>query len=95
MINFEWDRAKDRANFRKHGVSFDEARSAFFDDYAVQFYDDGHSISEDRFLMLGMSNQTNILLVSHCERGAGNVIRIISARKATKKEQTYYPRPIS
>jgi len=53
MVNSEWDPAKDRANFRKHGVSFDQASSVFFDDYAVQFYDDGHSISEDRFTYAG------------------------------------------
>ena len=91
MVEFEWDPTKDRANLKKHGVSFDEARSIFFDDYAIQFYDDTHSDEEDRFIMLGMSGESRILVVCHCEREAGNLIRIISARKATKSEQKYYP----
>lgn len=91
MIAFEWDEAKSQANLKKHGVSFEEAKSVFFDEYAVQFYDDGHSSEEDRFIMLGMSNQSRILVVCHCERSEGKVIRIISARKATKKESGYYP----
>ena len=91
MVEFEWDPKKERANLKKHGVSFDEARSIFFDDYAIQFYDDTHSDEEDRFIMLGMSNESRILVVCHCEREADNLIRIISARKATKSEQKYYP----
>jgi len=92
MIGFEWDRAKDLANQKKHGVSFTEAKSVFFDDYAVQFYDEEHAEAEDRFIMLGMSNETRVLVVCHCERSEGNTIRIISARKATKKERSFYPR---
>jgi uncharacterized DUF497 family protein len=90
MIKFEWDPAKATANARKHGVSFEEAQSVFYDEFAAQFFDDEHSGDEERFLMLGMSTEANLLLVCHCEREAGNVIRIISARKATKRESTFY-----
>ncbi len=91
MITFEWSEAKDRANRKKHGVSFEEAKSVFFDEYAVQFYDEEHSSEEDRFIMLGMSNLSRVLVVCHCERAGGDVLRIISARKATKKECGFYP----
>lgn len=77
---------------KKHGVSFQQAQSVFFDDFAVQFFDEAHSDNEDRFLLLGMSNQGHLLLVCHCEREAGNVIRIISARHATNNESQHYPR---
>jgi uncharacterized DUF497 family protein len=90
MIAFEWDEAKGRTNLKKHGISFLEARSVFFDEYAVQFYDDEHSSKEDRFIMLGMSNLSRVLVVCHCERAGGEVIRIISARKATKMERSFY-----
>lgn len=91
MIAFEWDEAKSRTNLKKHGVSFEEARSVFFDEYAMQFYDKGHSSEEDRFIMLGMSNLSRVLVVCHCERVGSSVVRIISARKATKKERGFYP----
>lgn len=90
MIKFEWDPSKGIKNEEKHGVSFDEAQSVFFDEYAIQFFDEEHSHKEDRFLMLGLSNETRILLVCHCERDEGETIRIISARKATKNERKYY-----
>jgi len=90
MIKFEWDPRKDSANQRKHGVSFEEAQSVFFDENAVQFYDEHHSEQEDRFIMLGLSIHSRVLVVCHCERESGNVIRIISARKATKSERQYY-----
>lgn len=61
------------------------------DEHAIQFSDEEHSSEEDRFIMLGMSNNSNVLIVCHCERDNGNIIRIISARKATKKERSYYP----
>ena len=93
MITFDWDSAKARANVRKHGVSFEEARSVFYDEFARQYYDAESSGLEDRFLMLGMSNRSRILLVCHCERSAGDVIRIISARKATRNERKYYEGP--
>jgi uncharacterized DUF497 family protein len=91
MITFEWSEAKDRANRKKHGVSFEEAKSVFFDEYAVQFYDEEHSSEEDRFIMLGMSNLSRVLVLCHCERAGSEVLRIISARKATKKERGFYP----
>ena len=90
MIRFEWDPAKAALNIKKHGVSFEDAQSVFYDDLAVQFYDEPHSDGEDRFLMLGMSSNAQLLLVCHCEREDGGVIRIISARKATKQEQSFY-----
>jgi len=90
MIKFEWDAAKAHANVKKHGVSFDEARSVFYDEFAVQFFDAEHSEDETRFLMLGVSSEARLLLVCHCERDAGEVIRIISARKATKRESAFY-----
>lgn len=88
-FTFEWDERKNRANQRKHGVSFEEARTVFYDDYAIEFYDEEHSGREDRYLLLGMSIRYRMLMVCHCER-RGNVIRIISARKATKKERKPY-----
>ena len=91
MITFEWDKAKSRTNLKKHGVSFEEAQSVFFDEYAVQFFDEEHSSEEDRFIMLGMSNLSRVLVVCHCERAGGSVIRIISARKATRKERGFHP----
>jgi uncharacterized DUF497 family protein len=90
MIKFEWDSIKAAANIRKHGVSFEEAHSVFYDEFAVQFFDEEHSGDEERFLLLGMSTEARLLLVCHCERNTGNLIRIISARKATKRESTYY-----
>jgi len=92
MIKFEWSSAKATANQKKHGVSFEEAQSVFYDEFAVQFFDDEESsTSEDRFLMLGMSAGARVLIVCHCERDSGNAIRIISARKATKAECKFYP----
>ncbi len=90
MIKFEWDPVKAASNRKKHGVSFDEAQSVFYDEFAVQFFDGESSGSEDRFLMLGFSDDARLLIVCHCERDQGNIIRIISARKATKNESKYY-----
>ena len=91
MITFEWDVNKAKANIKKHGISFEKAKTVFYDEFALQFYDDDSSeLSEDRFLMLGMSSDADLLLVCHCERENDNVIRIISARKATKNERTFY-----
>ena len=90
MIQFDWDQPKATANQRKHGVSFEEAQSIFYDEFAVQFYDDDHSTSEERFILLGMSASARLLIVCHCERESGNLIRIISARKATKLESAFY-----
>ncbi len=90
MIKFVWDDYKAEANLVKHKVSFAEAKSVFYDEFAIQFFDLEHSESEDRFIMLGMSNEARVLVVCHCERDVGETIRIISARKATKKERRYY-----
>lgn len=90
MIKFEWDVAKSESNSKKHGVSFEEAQSVFYDEFAVQFFDEQNSNVEDRFLMLGFSDEARLLIVCHCERNQGNNIRIISARKATKIESKYY-----
>jgi len=90
MIKFSWGQAKARSNLKKHGVSFEEAQSVFYDEFAVQFYDD-ESSDEDRFILLGMSNRSRVLVVVHCERrDNGEELRIISARKATKREHKYY-----
>ncbi len=90
MIKFEWDTAKATSNKKKHGISFEEAQSVFYDEFAVQFFDEENSVSEDRFLMLGFSDEAHLLIVCHCERDRGSIIRIISARKATKIESNYY-----
>jgi len=90
-LRFEWDERKSRRNQRKHGVSFEEALTVFYDEEALEFFDPAHSEEEDRFLMLGVSNRLRILMVSYCLRGQASVIRIISARKATSGEQKYYP----
>ena len=90
-ISFEWDDKKAKSNLKKNGVSFEEAQSVFFDDQAIQFWDDKNSKGEDRFLMLGLSNKFRILLVVHCFRESELTIRIISARKATKNEMKEYP----
>ncbi len=89
MIKFEWNPAKARANLKKHGVSFEEAQSVFYDEHAIQFFDPDSSSEEDRFLMLGLSDRARVLLVCHCER-EGEVIRIISARKAQRSERAHY-----
>jgi len=90
MIRFEWDPPKSIANLRKHRVSFEEAKSVFYDEFAIQFFDDEHSTDEDRFLLLGLSSGSRVLIVCHCERESGELIRIISARKATKRESAFY-----
>lgn len=89
-IQFEWDEAKSKSNKRKHGVSFEEAQTVFLDENAIRFADPDHSINEDRFLMLGISFQLRVLVVCHCFRASDSIIRIISARKANRKEQSTY-----
>ena len=91
-IKFKWNPAKARANLKKHGVAFEEATTVFFDDRAIEFYDDSHSDWEDRMLLLGLSTNLRLLLVCHCYRESDSVIRIISARKATKNESKLYHR---
>ena len=90
MIKFEWNPSKAQSNLKKHGVSFEEAKSIFYDELAIQFYDNDNSESEDRIIMLGISKELNVLTVCHCERQEGEIIRIISARKATKNERKFY-----
>ena len=85
-LRFEWDETKNRQNIKKHSVSFEEAQTVFLDDYAVRFYDPDHSEEEDRFIMLGISFKLRILVVCHCYKESDRVIRILSARKATRTE---------
>ena len=92
MIKFIWDAKKADSNLKKHNVSFAEAKSVFYDEFAIQFFDEDNSVSEDRFIMLGMSNESRVLVVCHCERGDGDTIRLISARKATSNERKFYER---
>ncbi len=90
MIKFEWNPAKASSNKKKHGVSFEEAKTVFYDEFAIQFFDGESSSLEDRFLMLGLSSEARLLIVCHCERHQGSTIRIISARRATKSESEHY-----
>ena len=89
-MRFEWDPNKNEKNKKKHGISFEEAKTVFFDEYAILFDDPDHSDVEERFLILGLSQRENLCIVSHCYRGADELIRIISARKATKTETAFY-----
>jgi len=89
-LQFEWDKRKEQANIKKHGVSFDEARSVFYDEDAMQFFDPEHSDNEDRFIMLGISFKLRTLVVCHCFRENETLIRIISARKADSEEEGEY-----
>ena len=89
-IRFEWDNKKATNNISKHGVSFEEATTVFDDINAVLFDDPDHSEDEDRFILLGKSIKANMLIVCHCTRAEETVIRIISARKATKTESEQY-----
>lgn len=89
-IVFQWDDKKARSNFKKHGIRFEEAKSAFYDEYARIIDDPDHSDGEDRYVLLGVSLQSNVLVVWHCYREPDETIRIISARKATRKEANTY-----
>ena len=89
-IHFTWSSEKDFLNRKKHGVSFEEARSAFFDERARLMHDPDHSEQEDRFLLLGMSRKLRLLVVCHCYRESEEEIRIISARRATAAEAEQY-----
>jgi uncharacterized DUF497 family protein len=89
-IRFEWDPRKSRANFRKHGVTFSEAETVFYDEGGLLLNDPDHSEAEDRFLLLGLSTALRELVVSHCYRQSGGVIRVISARKANPHERQQY-----
>lgn len=89
-IRFEWDPKKAEGNLRKHKVSFQDAQSVFSDEHALLIDDPDHSGEEDRFVLLGMSQSLRLLVVVHCYRAEGRVIRIISARKADAGEQSIY-----
>jgi len=91
-IRFVWDPQKDKVNVKKHGVSFEEARTVFYDPRAIQYYDPDHSEDEDRVILLGLSARLNILIVCHCYREKNSIVRIISARKADKNEGRSYRR---
>lgn len=90
VLHFEWDDEKATANVKKHGISFEEAKSVFRDERAKLINDPDHSEDEVRFVLLGLSETLRLLVVCHCYRGEKNVIRIISARKATTKESKSY-----
>jgi uncharacterized DUF497 family protein len=89
-ITFEWDDNKNSINKRKHGISFGEARTVFFDEKALLMHDPDHSEEEDRFILMGMSAKLRILIVCHCYLTSNEAIRIISARKATRIERKQY-----
>lgn len=91
-LRFEWDERKNGLNKRKHGVSFEEAQTVFFDDQALLIDDPDHSQGEERFLLLGLSAALRTLVVCHCYRQKDEVIRIISARKANRAEREEYHR---
>ncbi len=91
-IRFDWDENKNVSNKKKHKVSFEEAKSVFYDEHARLIADPGHSQAEDRFILLGMSYKLRVLVVVHTYRESDETIRIISARKATKKETKLYER---
>lgn len=87
-IEFQWDKEKALQNLKKHGVTFEEAATTFYDTLSITIPDNDHSEGEARFLLLGLSNKNRLLVVSHTDRG--RLIRIISARTATSKERKYY-----
>ena len=90
IIKFEWDENKNKINQNKHKISFDEAKTVFYDEEALVIDDPEHSEEEERFIILGLSNKANLLVVCHCYRVSDTVIRIISARKATSTETIQY-----
>jgi uncharacterized protein len=89
-IRFDWDARKAAANLRKHGVSFEEARTVFLDENALLRPDEDHSDDEDRFLLLGLSGRLRTVVVCHCYRQEDEIIRLISARKASSDERRQY-----
>ena len=94
MIKFEWDDNKNKANVKKHGISFEEAVTVFEDDEALIIVDDAHSREEERFVLIGFSYKANLLVVCHCYREKDSVIRIISARKANRQEREDYAKKL-
>ena len=89
-IHFEWDESKNKSNIKKHQISFEEAESVFYDPHARIIEDPEHSDIEERFILLGLSKNLKLLIVCHCYRSSDEIIRIISARRATKLESTNY-----
>jgi len=89
-IRFEWNKEKNIANHKKHGIFFEEAQTVFVDENALMIHDPDHSGDEDRFILLGLSFSIRLMVVCHCYRESDTVIRIISARKATRMEQNHY-----
>lgn len=90
FVRFEWDDDKNQSNFRKHGLWFEEAKTLWADPTALEFYDPEHSADEDRFIRIGHSSASQVLMVVFCERDRGSIVRIISARPATAKEKKQY-----
>ena len=90
MLKFEWDDNKNKTNIKKHGISFEEATSVFYDEEALIITDDEHSDEEERFVLIGFSFKANLLVVCHCYRESDSIIRIISARKADNAERNEY-----
>lgn len=90
MLEFEWDEIKNIINRQKHGIWFEEAQTVFSDIYGRLFMDNRHYDEEGRFILVGYSNVNRLLIVTHCYREVDTIVRIISARKATKKERSFY-----
>jgi uncharacterized protein len=90
VLHFEWDESKESQNRRKHGISFEEARTAFFDEEALLISGPDHSEHKERFILPGLSSTLRTLVVCHCYRQEGDVIRLISARRADKHERELY-----
>jgi uncharacterized DUF497 family protein len=91
-MELSWDARKAKRNLAKHKVSFEEAATVLYDENAIEFFDPDHAKAEDRFLMVGVSYRLRVLVVCYCLRKKGSEVRIISARRATKKEQKVYSR---
>ena len=89
-LRFEWDRRKADVNARKHGVTFEQAQTAFFDEHGLIISDPEHSAAEERFILLGATTASKLVVVCHCYRDDEDVIRLISARKATRAERANY-----
>ena len=94
MLKFEWDDNKDKTIIEKHGISFEEAVTVFEDDEALVIVDDAHSQEEERFVLIGFSHKANLLVVCHCYREKDSIIRIISARKASRQESKEYTKKL-
>jgi hypothetical protein len=90
VLRFEWDDRKDEQNRRKHGISFEEAQTVFYDEQALLIADPDHSQQGERFILLGLSSALRTLVVCHCYRQGGDVIRLISARRADRQERENY-----